>query len=158
MLRNHFSYVFSSAGFKVSLYYCDSNFKVSEAHIGELFLTEDCTEVQARFPAISTLFIGDFPSNSAAQKHGACVRHSIPMRWPGAPSFRAWKARALPVKLGSGGVGEWLNPAVLKTVRPERVSGVRIPPPPPSNPVLHDFETSASWPTQVQTINNENCP
>jgi hypothetical protein len=29
-------------------------------------------------------------------------------------------------------VGEWLNPAVLKTVRPERVSGVRIPPPPPS--------------------------
>src|ERR1035441_1874321 len=32
----------------------------------------------------------------------------------------------------SGGVGERLNPAVLKTVRPERVSGVRIPPPPPS--------------------------
>jgi TrmH family RNA methyltransferase len=30
-----------------------------------------------------------------------------------------------------GGVGERLNPAVLKTVRPERVSGVRIPPPPP---------------------------
>jgi hypothetical protein len=28
-----------------------------------------------------------------------------------------------------------LNPAVLKTVRPERVSGVRIPPPPP--PSLH---------------------
>jgi hypothetical protein len=24
-----------------------------------------------------------------------------------------------------------LKPAVLKTVRPERVSGVRIPPPPP---------------------------
>jgi hypothetical protein len=35
------------------------------------------------------------------------------------------------VKLETGGVGEWLNPAVLKTVRPERVSGVRIPPPPP---------------------------
>jgi hypothetical protein len=31
----------------------------------------------------------------------------------------------------SGGVGERLKPAVLKTVRPERVSGVRIPPPPP---------------------------
>jgi hypothetical protein len=28
-------------------------------------------------------------------------------------------------------VAEWLNAAVLKTVRPERVSGVRIPPPPP---------------------------
>jgi hypothetical protein len=28
-------------------------------------------------------------------------------------------------------VGEWLKPAVLKTVRPERASGVRIPPPPP---------------------------
>src|SRR5258707_1115180 len=37
----------------------------------------------------------------------------------------------LPVKLEDGGVGERLNPAVLKTVRPERVSGVRIPPPPP---------------------------
>ena len=31
----------------------------------------------------------------------------------------------------SGEVGERLNPAVLKTVRPERVSGVRIPPSPP---------------------------
>ena len=30
-----------------------------------------------------------------------------------------------------GGVGERLKPAVLKTVRPERVSWVRIPPPPP---------------------------
>ena len=35
------------------------------------------------------------------------------------------------VIIGNGGVGEWLKPAVLKTVRPERVSGVRIPPPPP---------------------------
>src|SRR3979411_2550684 len=34
-------------------------------------------------------------------------------------------------KIKNGGVGEGLNPAVLKTVRPERVSGVRIPPPPP---------------------------
>src|ERR1700685_1705681 len=32
-----------------------------------------------------------------------------------------------------GGVGEWLTPAVLKTVRPERVSWVRIPPPPPAS-------------------------
>jgi hypothetical protein len=30
-----------------------------------------------------------------------------------------------------GGVAEWLKAAVLKTVRLERVSGVRIPPPPP---------------------------
>jgi hypothetical protein len=35
------------------------------------------------------------------------------------------------VIIGNGGVGERLKPAVLKTVRPERVSGVRIPPPPP---------------------------
>jgi hypothetical protein len=35
------------------------------------------------------------------------------------------------VKIEDGGVGERLKPAVLKTVRPERVSGVRIPPPPP---------------------------
>ena len=34
-------------------------------------------------------------------------------------------------RIVSGGVGEWLKPAVLKTVRLERVSGVRIPPPPP---------------------------
>jgi hypothetical protein len=31
----------------------------------------------------------------------------------------------------TGGVAEWFNAAVLKTVRLERVSGVRIPPPPP---------------------------
>jgi hypothetical protein len=31
-----------------------------------------------------------------------------------------------------GGVGKRLTPAVLKTVRPERVSWVRIPPPPPA--------------------------
>jgi hypothetical protein len=31
----------------------------------------------------------------------------------------------------SGGVGERLKPAVLKTVGLERASGVRIPPPPP---------------------------
>ena len=37
----------------------------------------------------------------------------------------------LPVIIGNGGVGERLKPAVLKTVRLERVSGVRIPPPPP---------------------------
>ncbi len=39
------------------------------------------------------------------------------------------------IELKIGGVGERLKPAVLKTVRPERVSGVRIPPPPP------DFQT-----------------
>jgi hypothetical protein len=31
-----------------------------------------------------------------------------------------------------GGMGEWLKPAVLKTVELERVPGVRIPLPPPS--------------------------
>ena len=31
----------------------------------------------------------------------------------------------------SGGMGERLKPAVLKTVVPERVPGVRIPLPPP---------------------------
>ena len=35
------------------------------------------------------------------------------------------------VRIRNGGVGERLKPAVLKTVRPERVSGVQIPPPPP---------------------------
>ena len=35
-------------------------------------------------------------------------------------------------KLKFGGVGKRLTPAVLKTVRPERVSWVRIPPPPPA--------------------------
>src|ERR1700674_5928294 len=35
------------------------------------------------------------------------------------------------VIIGNGGVGERLKPAVLKTVGPERVPGVRIPPPPP---------------------------
>src|SRR3984893_11103435 len=39
-------------------------------------------------------------------------------------------------RIESGGVGERLKPAVLKTVRPERVSGVRIPPPPPSHKLL----------------------
>ena len=35
------------------------------------------------------------------------------------------------VRIENGGVGERLKPAVLKTVRLERVSGVRIPLPPP---------------------------
>ncbi len=39
----------------------------------------------------------------------------------------------LQVIIKGGGVGERLKPAVLKTVRPERVSGVQIPPPPPLN-------------------------
>ena len=34
-------------------------------------------------------------------------------------------------RIRNGGVGERLKPVVLKTVRLERVSGVRIPPPPP---------------------------
>src|SRR5690349_11859275 len=46
--------------------------------------------------------------------------------------------------LCGGGVAEWLNAAVLKTVRLERVSGVRIPPPPPLNQALLDLEKTAN--------------
>src|SRR5690348_13738137 len=46
----------------------------------------------------------------------------------------ASRQNRLHVILKSGGVGERLKPAVLKTVRLERVSGVRIPPPPPDKP------------------------
>jgi hypothetical protein len=42
------------------------------------------------------------------------------------PCTLVWRNRA-----EIGGVGKRLTPAVLKTVRPERVSWVRIPPPPP---------------------------
>src|SRR5580698_7953969 len=41
-------------------------------------------------------------------------------------------------KIESGGMGEWLKPAVLKTVCAERCTGVRIPLPPP------DYLLSAS--------------
>ena len=34
-----------------------------------------------------------------------------------------WKAGALPVRLENGGVGEWLNPAVLKSLRTESRDG-----------------------------------
>ena len=34
-------------------------------------------------------------------------------------------------KIESGGMGEWLKPAVLTTVGVERLPGVRIPLPPP---------------------------
>ena len=49
--------------------------------------------------------------------------------------------------IADGGVGERLNPAVLKTVRPERVSGVRIPPPPPVsvNPLPAGLSCSAEF-------------
>jgi hypothetical protein len=49
----------------------------------------------------------------------------------------------LSVEYITGGVGERLKPAVLKTVRLERVSGVRIPPPPPDFAVcaLFTFES-----------------
>jgi hypothetical protein len=64
------------------------------------------------------------------------------------PSLSSWKAGGLPVKLDAGGVGERLKPAVLKTVGPERVPGVRIPPPPP-------FSLAVSLPEWyfVQNIN-----
>jgi hypothetical protein len=37
--------------------------------------------------------------------------------------------------LAQGGVAEWFNAAVLKTVVPVRAPGVRIPPPPPYLPL-----------------------
>ena len=48
----------------------------------------------------------------------------------------------------NGGVGERLKPAVLKTVRLERVSGVRIPPPPP----LNSFQWETSQPHNYFTL------
>ena len=41
-------------------------------------------------------------------------------------------SRAKSDKIGIGGMGEWLKPAVLKTVDGETRPGVRIPLPPPS--------------------------
>jgi hypothetical protein len=61
-------------------------------------------------------------------------------------------------------VGEWLNPAVLKTVRPERVSGVRIPPPPPSIlriPRSNTFAAANRYPESELSaleIRVDNCP
>jgi hypothetical protein len=43
-------------------------------------------------------------------------------------------------EVGFGGVAERLKAAVLKTVRPERVSWVRIPPPPPFSHHLYREE------------------
>jgi hypothetical protein len=40
-------------------------------------------------------------------------------------------SRAKSDKIGIGGMGEWLKPAVLKTVDGETRPGVRIPLPPP---------------------------
>ena len=49
------------------------------------------------------------------------------------------------VRIRSGGVGERLKPAVLKTVRLERASGVRIPPPPPLPVNLFFRKWSSFW-------------
>ena len=38
-------------------------------------------------------------------------------------------------RIGIGGMGEWLKPAVLKTVSGVTRSGVRIPLPPPVSPL-----------------------
>jgi hypothetical protein len=43
-----------------------------------------------------------------------------------------------------GGMGEWLKPAVLKTVSPERGSGVRIPLPPPRSSLTRDLPRALS--------------
>src|SRR5258708_24757997 len=50
----------------------------------------------------------------------------------------------LQVIIKNGGVGERLKPAVLKTVRPERASGVQIPPPPPSSRICNCWHSDSS--------------
>src|SRR6266851_4908282 len=65
----------------------------------------------------------------------------MPVRSPQTSLLEGW---GLPSRLNGGGVGEWLNPAVLKTVRPERGSGVRIPPPPPDAASVFDLQTRVS--------------
>src|SRR5262249_16951580 len=55
-------------------------------------------------------------------------------------------------KIKNGGVGERLKPAVLKTVRPERVSGVRIPPPPPRSPKVLACLLDAGGSRQASTV------
>jgi hypothetical protein len=46
-------------------------------------------------------------------------------------------------------MGEWFNPAVLKTVEPGRVPGVRIPLPPPEN--YRDFSLANRKRTRSST-------
>ena len=50
---------------------------------------------------------------------------------PPAGVFPRVASPARNTKASRGGMGEWLKPAVLKTVSLERGSGVRIPLPPP---------------------------
>ena len=59
--------------------------------------------------------------------------HRSPLPPDGWPRFPVTRCGHLRVTIEAGGVAERLKAAVLKTVRLERVSGVRIPPPPPSN-------------------------
>src|ERR1700687_2407478 len=60
------------------------------------------------------------------------------------------------VIIGNGGVGERLKPAVLKTVRPERVSGVRIPPPPPLIFEFHDVKRVRCYPHWARVLSISN--
>ena len=50
-------------------------------------------------------------------------------------------------RIGTGGMGEWLKPAVLKTVSGVTRSGVRIPLPPPSylSGIAHRFDSRFVW-------------
>src|ERR1019366_8878313 len=51
----------------------------------------------------------------APKGHSMCTR--VPSRFPSKPgrsSHRPWKGGDMGVKLETGGVGKWLNPAVLK--------------------------------------------
>ena len=76
------------------------------------------------------------------RKSGEMLQAQKSRQRPPEPLVKA-AARACRAILEGGGVGEWLKPAVLKTVRPVRVSGVRIPPPPPENAKV-DLELEAT--------------
>ena len=84
----------------------------------------------------------DHPNPAPAQQHGCyngLLRKATARRQPRGGGTAAAQnevkcATALCNRFAentNGGVAEWLKAAVLKTVRPERVSWVRIPPPPP---------------------------
>ena len=64
-----------------------------------------------------------------------CVRRSsrIAIRWQATERWeQIWKTLRHVARLSAdGGMAEWLKAAVLKTARLARVSGVRIPLPPP---------------------------
>ena len=70
------------------------------------------------------------PGNAATHCFPRCPSPASQARRP-SPHYPINEPQGCRAKLTSGGMGEWLKPAVLKTVSPERGSGVRIPLPPP---------------------------